>query len=313
MIEKQDENGEIPSLVKEKIQEIKNDSVHGSTILLNDAINVFQNFISSEQPISIHLLQTIALQLIQAQPTMASLVTFSNKLLNFMEDFPHMNKNQETFKNSLNSFLKQFRESLEKSEKAIQKNAVNHLESYSLIATYSLSGTIQKVIESLAKHRNNLTVYCSESRPNNEGTLLAKTLANQGIKTILMTDATLFSSISEVNAVIIGADAITKNGVVNKMGSYPLSQLSNQNNVSVYCVCSFNKMLPADYSLPREPEKPSSDILSEKYLNLDVINYYFDTTPLELFTGIITEKGLLTYEKIREYLEDTTLHPCLKD
>jgi methylthioribose-1-phosphate isomerase len=64
--------------------------------------------------------------------------------------------------------------------------------------------------------------------------------------------------------------------------------------------------------LQDEPKKPDKDILAEKQENIAVINYYFDTTPLNLFNGIITEKGFFQPVDIKEYIQKQSLHPFLK-
>lgn len=313
---KEQKLSDIPRSIQQQIQEIQNDSIHGSTFITKKAINIIKYYLNSSKKqtsFSIKTLQQILLSLAQAQPSMALLLNLSNQLLTYMETISNLETNQEKYTQSIQNFLEQFHQNLTQENKTISTHGLNYLKTVSSIALYSSSSTIQETIQLLVKQNKNLTIYCAESRPKKEGTALAQSLAKKQIQVSLMTDATLFSKISETQAVLIGADAITQRGITNKIGSHPLSLLAHLYNTDVYCLTSSYKLIPTEYVLPDETLKPFTDVLTEKNKKIDVINYYFDMTPLKLITGIITEKGFFTSDEIKKQLRKKTLHPYLKN
>lgn len=304
----------LPKNVRNQIAALSNDSIHGSTFLTKKAINIAKFYINEKDPseINFEILKNMLSFIVDAQPTMALLFSFSNNFLFFLDELNEENKPIAEKKESIITFLDHFSQSLKKGKSLISQNAIRYLLPMSVIATYSSSGTTQYTIEKLAEQNKSITVYCAESRPKYEGTLLAQSLAKKGIEVMLMTDATLFSKIKDVNSLVIGADAITKQGIINKIGSYPLAQLASDCTIPMYCLTHSSKIIPKEHSLRNESKKPDTDLLSEKQKNVNVVNYYFDTTPLNLFNGIITEKGFFQPDDIRKYIQNQSVHPFFR-
>lgn len=301
--------------IKDKINELSKDSIHGSSFLTRKAINIVRLYLDEIKPSKIEMktLTKIVQLIVQAQPTMALLINFSNRLLLFLDKIKEKDFSDEEKKQTILNFLELFNQSIETGEKRICQNAVDLLKSISPIATFSSSGTIQHTLELLHKKNNSLLVYCPESRPKNEGILLAKSLAENNIDVSVMTDATLFSIIKKVNALIIGADAITEKGVINKIGSYPLVKLATQQKIPVYCLFHSYKLIPPNFNLGNEPKKPATDILEKEQENITVINFYFDSTPLNYFTGFITDKGFFQTKELMKKIQNQDIHSSLKN
>jgi translation initiation factor 2B subunit (eIF-2B alpha/beta/delta family) len=313
---KNDMGSSLSPTLKKQLQKLSNDSIHGSTFITKKAIELIKKYVSTSMRndgFSIIILQKILTKIVRSQPSMALLLNFSNNLLYFIDSLAKEEIADEDKINHIIHFIVTFEKSLNQAEKTISRLTTDELRSVSPIATYSSSKTVQNAIESIAKKQKSVQIYCAESRPKNEGAKLARHLSKKEIEVFLMTDATLFSLISKVKAVIIGADAITNQGIINKIGSKPLVQLANKKDVKVYCICSTHKIMPFEYSLQKESEKPSTDILDETNNDVNVINYYFDMTPHELFTGIITENGIIDKTKINQYTRNKNVHPLLLD
>jgi len=301
--------------IRDKINELSKDSIHGSSFLTRKAINIVRLYLNETKPskIEIKTLMNIVKLIVQAQPTMALLINFSNRLLLFLDKIKEKDFSDEETQQTILNFLELFNQSIETGEKCISQNAVDCLKSISPLATFSSSRTIQQTLQLLHKKNNSLLVYCAESRPKNEGILLAKSLARKNIDVSVMTDATLFSIIKKVNAIIIGADAITDKGVINKIGSYPLVKLATQQKIPVYCLCHYYKLIPPNFNLGNEPKKPATDILKKEQENITVINYYFDSTPLQYFTGFITDKGFFQPKELMKKIQNQDIYSSIKN
>jgi translation initiation factor eIF-2B subunit delta len=91
------------------------------------------------------------------------------------------------------------------------------------IATVSSSGAVREAL--LEAQRRNLAprALVAEGRPLLEGREMARVLAQAGLPVWLMADAALPMLIGQATQVWIGADAITDQGVLNKVGSFALA------------------------------------------------------------------------------------------
>jgi methylthioribose-1-phosphate isomerase len=101
-----------------------------------------------------------------------------------------------------------------------------------------------------------------------------------------------------IDKVIVGADRITKDAVFNKIGTYSHAVLARHHGIPFYVAAPLSTFDPgheeADITIEeRDPEEIC--ILNGKRLAPEGIAAYnpaFDATPLELVSGIITEKGV---------------------
>lgn len=304
----------ILSSIQEGIKKIQMDGLHSSTIITEKAIKLLDSYLlhcKKRNSFSKGSLEYVLLRLVEAQPSMALIIDLANQLLTHLNSLSQSQKDIQKVIESLRNQLYNYHQSLQKADDAVSYYAVKQVSHRSPIATYSFSATVQRTIELLFKKNNDFNVFCSESRPKNEGINLAKTLTNKGISVSLMTDAGLFSHINKTKTVLIGADAITDKGIVNKIGSKPLIHHATSYGIEVYALCISHKKLPFNYQLVNESRKPANEIYSQKNNKINIINIYFDTTPLELFTGVITEHGICSPQEIRDQLHKKSLHPLL--
>lgn len=165
-------------------------------------------------------------------------------------------------------------------------------------------GTALGVIRAL--HRRGLVsmVYADETRPLLQGArLTAWELMNEQIPVTLITDnmAAWVMKTKNVNAVIVGADRITRNGdTANKIGTYGVSILAKEHGIPFYVAAplsSFDLSLSSGDQIPIE-ERNHDEV---RYLqgiatapsHTAVFNPAFDVTPHEYITAIFTEKGII--------------------
>jgi translation initiation factor eIF-2B subunit delta len=156
------------------------------------------------------------------------------------------------------------------------------------ILTISRSGTLIHIFKLWHKQKRNLKIIIPESRPSNEGKLMAKELLEAGLKVVLITDAMTGKYISGVDAVIIGADAVLKNGnIINKSGSLSLAVLCKYFKKPFYVIVTKSKFInKIKHRVVQEnPEK----VWNYKHPNLVTTNILFEEIDSKLITKIITE------------------------
>jgi len=159
------------------------------------------------------------------------------------------------------------------------------------IMTHCHSGEALSVIKQAWKEGKKITVYATETRPKYQGIITAKELSKLGIPTILITDSAAGYYMDKVDALIVGTDAIRKEGVVNKIGTYMMALTAYQHKKPIYFV---GNTLKLDKRKKIIIEMRSEDEVYRKIKGVEIENPAFDITPWKYVTRIITEKGVMT-------------------
>jgi len=172
-------------------------------------------------------------------------------------------------------------------------------------------GTALGVIRSAYKKGKEVFVWVDETRPYLQGSrLTAWELLKEGIPHRIITDNTagFLMKKGAVDLVIVGADRITGRGdVANKIGTYTLAVLCKEHGIPFYVAAPSSTI---DLSLnsgeeivieerPEEEVKRCAECLVAPE-DSPAYHVAFDVTPAELITAIITEKGVLKPEEIKE-------------
>jgi len=165
-------------------------------------------------------------------------------------------------------------------------------------------GTALGIIRSAVAQGNKIAVLTDETRPLLQGSrLTAWELARENIPVTVLADGAAGLAMSKrlVDAVVVGADRIARNGdVANKIGTYPLALAAKDNNVPFYVAAPLST---CDFSLASGAEIPIEERAPEELLSLcgqpvaaaqaGAFNPAFDITPARLITAIICEKGII--------------------
>ncbi|MCK4600256.1 S-methyl-5-thioribose-1-phosphate isomerase [Candidatus Bipolaricaulota bacterium] len=146
-------------------------------------------------------------------------------------------------------------------------------------------------------------VLVDETRPRLQGArLTAWELKQDGIPFELITDsmAGSFMACGEVDAVVVGADRIARNGdTANKIGTYPLAVLAHHHKVPFYVAAPTSTVDPTIRNGSQIPieERDPSEVTQMRDVRIapegvNVRNPSFDVTPAGLITAIVTEQGV---------------------
>ncbi len=186
-------------------------------------------------------------------------------------------------------YLQEF---LNKSINKIQKiyeNLKPKLSSDSSIVTISNSRTIAEVLKLAVIDFSNLSIIISESRPVNEGVLMAEYLADIGADVTLITEAQLATYIERCGFTLIGADKILKNdSVINKVGSRLIAILSKYFSKPLYVIADKSKFVEQYEFTQNEHRK--TEIYNGENRKIKVApNFYFERIEQNLITEIISD------------------------
>ncbi len=163
-------------------------------------------------------------------------------------------------------------------------------------------GTALGIVRAAIAAGKDVSVIASETRPLLQGSrLTAWELARDRIPVTLVTDSMVAAMMAgkEIDAVIVGADRIAKNGdVANKIGTYAHAVVAHAHDVPFYVAAPWSSVdLACDggASIPIEQRDPDEVVmLGETRLappGVVAKNPAFDVTPARLIRAIYTEHG----------------------
>ena len=304
---------ELPEKIKIQIERIHLDNTSGSVklakISAETLITLLENVNVSSFSQLIAYIEIASKELVKAQPTMAPIFNLVNKnLLNI-----YNLTDEEEIRQIAHVFCQNFIKKLDTSGQMISKLAIDLITDDSTILTHSYSGTILKTLLLAKIKGKNFDVICTESQPMKEGTYLAEILGKEGINVKLIVDSAATYFLPETQLAIVGADALSTYGLINKIGTLGLALAAKKFKVGFYALCDSEKILPAKYTINLKEPKDPNEIISKPIENVTPINYYFDLTPIEYLTGVIAEGGFMAPNDIKQHIKDMRIHKIFSD
>lgn len=166
-------------------------------------------------------------------------------------------------------------------------------------------GTALGVIRAAIEEGKEVKVISCETRPRLQGAkLTCYELMRDGIPVTLISDTMVGYVMSRgmVDKVVVGADRVVRDAVLNKIGTYNVAVLAFEHGIPFYVAAPTSTMDPVHSSEEAVIEERShsevTDIGCERIApeGIKVLNPAFDITPLEYVDAVITEEGILAPE-----------------
>ena len=176
-------------------------------------------------------------------------------------------------------------------------------------------GTALGVVRSLHSLGRLEHVYCTETRPYNQGArLTAYELVHDKIPSTLICDSmgALLMQRKGISAVVVGADRVVSNGdTANKIGTYQLAIAARHHGVPFYIAApvttiDFGLASGDEITIEERPSKEMLFVGGQRVAaeGIGCWNPAFDVTPAQLITGgIITEKGVFEANNLKALCE----------
>ncbi len=289
------------------VQTLRNDNVSGSQAITRRAAALVEAYLAgassgprdpgphhdplTRRDVEARLLE-LGRALVSAHPAMAPLYNLFESLLESLDDVAAAEDARSRIQRAAAVFV----DGMDEHNRAIAGRFCNILDNGREIFTHSAGSTVRTALLHCWQAGRGLKVHCTESRPAAEGSALARDLAEQGIPATLSTDSLAFSLLRQAPrpVLVVGADAVTPHGIVNKAGTLGLATAARSWGIPLYVLAGSEKFLPSASPQFHQQDRPVEEVLPQAPEGLRVINRYFDLTPLEYVTGIITERGMLT-------------------
>ncbi len=191
---------------------------------------------------------------------------------------------------------KELTKKLEESQEKINEEVFRLIKDSSVIFTHCHATSVIKALIYSRKKGKQFEVYNTETRPLYQGRKTSRELRRAGIKVTMFVDAAALTALTnssekKVELILLGADAITEKGVINKIGSGMYAELAKLHKISLYIVSNSLKYTKKPI---RIEQRNPDEIWNNK--NIKIENPSFEIIPGELISGIITELGTLSFK-----------------
>lgn len=245
----------VPYSARDALDEIRHDRVHGARWLTRRSAEVLLALADENTPGLAEACRSLA----TAQPAMAPVVRLASEAAHAASPA------------AIADLCRHILEELDRAGRAVTEHAAAMLRDGATVLTHSHSGTVEAALLAAHARGTRLRVIATESQPLGEGARLAEVLDKAGLTVTLIPDAATSAHVAVCSLVIVGADAVSRSGVVNKIGTARIARLARESRVPFYVVCTSDKLV-STLQL-HDPEK------------------LYDITPLDDITAVVTEDG----------------------
>lgn len=164
--------------------------------------------------------------------------------------------------------------------------------------THCHSSTVTNMFINAYKSGKKFKIYVTETRPLYQGRITARELLDAGLPDVTMIIDDVATSLLLENkmgfsAVFIGADLLSQDGFINKVGSIGIAYCTRENNLPLYCISILLKYDPKPYSDNILELRNPQEIWPDAPKKLQFYTPAFDFIPYYPNVFIITETGIL--------------------
>ncbi|RKZ31524.1 hypothetical protein DRQ36_01755 [bacterium] len=273
------------------LAKLSDDDTSGAEQLVPKALEAMHAAIEDEEASDEELagmLSTLVETIRESLPEITPLLKFADRI----EELPEKNLRQTALE-----LEREIRETRERETSSVASLAANLIRENSTVATISQSSTVLTTFFSAKAMGKEFHIIVPVGEPSGEGLLTAKALSENGIDVTVVPDSGAALAVQKADLVLVGADAITRDFFLNKIGTLPLAIAARHYGVPCYVCARLEKFIPAE-KLSRAGRTIDPDDLGLQKTDLITVSApLFERTPHTLITGIITEGGIVTPEK----------------
>lgn len=199
-----------------------------------------------------------------------------------------------------------------KAQENINKTVSKLIKKNDVVFTHCHSTNVVNALIYAKKKGKTFEVYNTETRPLYQGRITSKELAKHRIKVTEFVDAALGVALSpeqgtkKVSKVFLGADALTKKGIINKIGSEVIARIATQEKIPVYIIADSWKFTKK--ALPLE-QRQLNEVWDTAPKKIKIMNPAFEFVDKKYITKIITELGIMSYGEFVRTISSSSALP----
>ncbi len=255
--------------------------------------------------------------LLNAMPTYAPPLNVVHTVYSLYEQALEMGDSVPKIKKAIAAQAKKLREWTVHARARIADLGAGLILSGNCIYTFTYSETVFQTFKKAWENGTRFRVLVTESRPNNDGRLTARSLAEEGIDVIIGIDGNMSELIPQADLALVGAEAILSDGsAICKVGTYPSALIAKANKVPLYVLVDSLKLHTMSLFGNQvelgliEVDDTFHDGIDP---DVDVCGSLFDRTPPEMISGLVTEKGLIHPMQVSQWMQDMPISKTISD
>jgi len=293
----------------ELLEDVKNDKYSGAWIVTRKAASCLEaltlELSNSEASALVSEVERAAAEILRAQPAMAQLVNLFDVVFVTMES--EDSDDAVVLSRKISGEVKRFSEAARNAVCKVATIGANLISDDKGVLIHSNSSTILEIIKLAHEQGKTFHLLLSESRPIGEGRVCAEELSRLGLSATYFVDAAISKGVERADLVLLGADSLSENTLINKVGTRAICLLAREAMVPCYAACESSKFIPGKLGPKKEQPRDPNEVWDAPPKETTVENYYFDEVAVDLFDGIITEEGTLTPAEISGQIRDKKL------
>jgi translation initiation factor 2B subunit (eIF-2B alpha/beta/delta family) len=294
----------------ELLAALENDNRSGAAELLGRAADVFARLRAdhSDTADSSKAQQAAgetAVALIRAQPDIAPLVRLADAALTAAGRAGGAQDALRAAERSAHDFIARAARAAEQTA----THAARLIDDGAVVLTHSRSSTVLAALKQARRDGRGFRVIVTESRPMLEGRALAEALAAEALHVTLIADAAAALMMAEADCLIVGADRVTPEHLVNKIGTRMLALAARERGVKVFALGDTSKFI-AGWPAP-QADHQAAEVWRDAPPQVEILNRYFEPTPLDDFAAVICEDGALTPREAGRRAAQYPISPAL--
>jgi len=189
----------------------------------------------------------------------------------------------------------------DEAQQKINHEVFKHINNGDVVMTICHSTNVTHSLIYAWNHGKRFEVYNLETRPLFQGRKTARELSKAKIPVTTFVDSAMGVAISKeqgtkhVTKIFVGADALMKKGVANKIGSEVLAQIAKNEKVPFYVIADSWKYSPKAVKLEmRNFHEVWADLPKSSKIKVD--NPAFELIKRKWISGIFTDIGYMKYK-----------------
>lgn len=197
----------------------------------------------------------------------------------------------------------------DQSQEQINKNVLKIIKNSDIIFTHCHSTNVIQALIYAKRKGKKFQVYNTETRPLFQGRKTALELKRSGIIVTMFADSAISFALEKegkkdkifANKVFLGSDAILKEGIINKIGSKVIAEISNKNKIPIYVIADSWKFTKKNVQIE---QRPLNEIWDKAPKHIKIKNPAFEFVPKKYIKAIISEFGILSYDNFVRKVKD---------
>lgn len=250
-----------------------------------------------------------AVKVVRSKPEMAVVFNLVDRVFRTLEEKEDAADDVGTLRMETLAILSNESDAQQRRLESAARRAADRIQNGDVVVTHSRSSTVLRAFEMARDDEKLFDVILLESRPLLEGRTLAEELARKQIPVRLLVDAAVRTAVEGADRVVVGADAVTASGLVNKVGTHPLAVCARDAGVPVDAVAettkAWRRASDPELGLRTAKTREPREVWDRPPTGVDVVNLTFDLTPKALLGDLVHEEAAEPFDAFWDRVTST--------